>query len=488
MTMASGCANRRILVIDDDPVVRQYFQKALGDPGLAARSGLGWVEREVLGQPPGDSQAPIFAVDTAAYGEAGCRQVEIAVDAGVPYAVAFVDIRMPPGWDGVETVERLWRIDPNVQVVIITAYSDYSWAEIHGRLGLRDGLLILKKPFDHVELLQMAHALTRKWGLQEAERRRAEELEAAVSARTRELEQANQRLIEEEKQRQTIEAELRLTQRLDAIGHLAAGIAHEINTPTQYVSDSVHFLRSAFADLEILRLKLREICSRSCDQGIGDPLGAEIAALEGELDVDYLTERVPKAFESALDGLGRIARLVAAIKELGHQGSGEMRPVDLNRALLTTLEVARNEYRYVAEVETCLGELPSVICLGGEMNQVFLNLIVNAAHAIADVVGESGSRGTIRVRSTVCGGEAVITIGDTGSGIPEAIRSRIFDPFFTTKAVGRGTGQGLAIARSVVVEKHGGSLTFESEVGQGTTFTVRIPLDGGGAAEPEGSA
>jgi len=167
------------------------------------------------------------------------------------------------------------------------------------------------------------------------------------------------------------------------------------------------------------------------------------------------------------------------MKDFAHPESKEMAAADLNKALLSTLTVARNELKYVSDVETDFGDMPLVVCNVGDLNQVFLNLLVNAAHAISDVVKGTGTKGKIRVRTVPEGKTVLITISDTGGGIPEAIRTRIFDPFFTTKEVGRGTGQGLAIARAVVVERHKGSLTFESEVGKGTTFCVRLPLDPG---------
>jgi two-component system NtrC family sensor kinase len=172
------------------------------------------------------------------------------------------------------------------------------------------------------------------------------------------------------------------------------------------------------------------------------------------------------------------------MKQFAHPGGGErMQPADLNNALEITLTVARNEYKLVADVVTELGALPSVMCFIGDLNQVFLNLLVNAAHAIQDVVGTSGERGRIGVRTTVEDGMAVVAISDSGCGIPEGIRERIFDPFFTTKPLGRGTGQGLSIARAIVVEKHGGSLSFETEPGKGTTFLVKLPVEG--AARPD---
>jgi two-component system, NtrC family, sensor kinase len=176
-----------------------------------------------------------------------------------------------------------------------------------------------------------------------------------------------------------------------------------------------------------------------------------------------------------------VARIVRAMKEFAHvDRSSEKTAADLNRALESTLVVARNELKYVAEVETEFGEIPPVVCNLGDLNQVFLNLLVNAAHAIRDVVEDTGNKGTIRVRTWQEGDQVVVGISDTGAGIPEEIREKIFEPFFTTKEVGKGTGQGLTLARSVVVERHGGSLTFESEVGKGSTFFVRLPMGSSG--------
>ena len=176
------------------------------------------------------------------------------------------------------------------------------------------------------------------------------------------------------------------------------------------------------------------------------------------------------------DGLSRIAEIVRSMKDFSHADQHEMSQVDLNRAIASTLVIARSEYKDVAEVETDYGEIPPVTCHGGQINQVVLNLVVNAAHAIADLVKSSGGRGKITVSTRVEGEHVVIAIADTGGGIPEDIRARIFDPFFTTKEVGRGTGQGLSIARNVIVKGHGGELDFTTELGKGTTFYVRLPI------------
>jgi PAS domain S-box-containing protein len=278
-----------------------------------------------------------------------------------------------------------------------------------------------------------------------------------------------------EEERDRMELELRLSQKLEAVGQLAAGIAHEVNTPIQFVGDTVVFLRDGVADLLRLVESYREAIA-----GLGPDVSGMIAAEMGEAeeraDVEYLAKRMPHACERAVDGIRRVATLVQAMRAFGHPGGGEAEPASLNDAITNTVEVSRNEWKYVAEVELELGELPPVVCHLGDLNQVFLNLVVNAAHAIeaATPVG----KGTIRIRTSVEGDDAVVTLSDTGCGIPKGICERIFDPFFTTKDVGKGTGQGLALARSIVVDKHGGSLTFESVEGVGTTFVVRVPIDG----------
>jgi len=277
------------------------------------------------------------------------------------------------------------------------------------------------------------------------------------------------------------QVELVAAQRLASVGTLAAGVAHEINTPVQFVSDSVHFLREAandtFALVDTL-LALQALVERGASAP--ELAAAVTAATEGSerADLDYLRENVPQAFERALDGLERVARIVRSMKEFSHAGSNEMAPVDLNRAIQTTLVVATNEYKYVADVETELGDIPAVTCHVNDINQVVLNLVVNAAHAVGDVVKATDRRGLIRVKTQQRDEDVIISVSDDGCGIPEEIRARIFDPFFTTKEVGRGTGQGLAIARTIIREKHAGDLTFETRFGAGTTFFVRLPIAG----------
>lgn len=278
--------------------------------------------------------------------------------------------------------------------------------------------------------------------------------------------------------RDKAEIELRQAQKLESVGRLAAGIAHELNTPIQFVGDNARFLRDCYGSLKPLYGKFGELCDAASQGNARPDLAAEIGRMEKELDLECLLDEVPKALDQTLEGVDIVATIVRALKEFAHPEGKEMAAADLNQALLSTMTVARNELKYVAGMETQFGELPPVECNVGELNQVFLNLLVNAAHAIADVV-KDGEKGRIAIRTAREGDMVLISISDTGAGIPEEIRAKIFDPFFTTKEVGRGTGQGLAIARSVVMERHKGTLTFESEVGKGTTFHIRLPVSRG---------
>jgi PAS domain S-box-containing protein len=276
--------------------------------------------------------------------------------------------------------------------------------------------------------------------------------------------------------RDVAEMELRQAQKLESVGRLAAGIAHEINTPMQFVGDNLRFLQDSYGSLHAVIGKLQELCNPAAEVASPLNLTAELSRFLVEKDCEYILKEIPEALTQTLEGVERVVSIVRAMKEFAHPENKGMAKADLNRGLLNTLTVARNEIKYVAVVETDFGDLPLVNCNLSDLNQVFLNLLVNAAHAIGDVVKGTEQKGKIRIQTKIDGSMAVITITDTGGGIPEEIRDRIFDPFFTTKEVGRGTGQGLAIARSVV-DRHRGSLTFESEVGKGTTFYVSLPID-----------
>jgi PAS domain S-box-containing protein len=278
--------------------------------------------------------------------------------------------------------------------------------------------------------------------------------------------------------RRLLESQLAQAQKLEAIGQLAAGIAHEINTPTQYVSDNTRFLQEAFHDLATLLQQYEAVCQAARAACLTDDHLRAVEALMANIDAPYLRDEIPLAIQQSLEGLERVATIVRAMKDFSHPGGEEKVAADLNKAIESTITVARNEWKYVADMVVDFDpKLPHVPCFLGDINQVILNIMVNAAHAIGDLVAVGTlSKGTITVQTRRVDEMVEIRIKDTGGGIPEAIRSKIFDPFFTTKEVGRGTGQGLAIAHSVVVEKHGGTISFETEIGRGSTFIVRLPI------------
>jgi two-component system NtrC family sensor kinase len=285
-------------------------------------------------------------------------------------------------------------------------------------------------------------------------------------------------MFEDITERRLLREQLLQAQKLESVGQLAAGIAHEINTPTQYIGDNVRFLKKTFGNLTGLLSIYGRLWKETLSDSVSPPVKQEIGAALQKIDARFLLDEIPKAIEDTLDGVKRVSTLVSAMKEFSHPGTREKTPLDLNRAIQSTITVAQNEWKYVAEMETHFeSTLPPVFCLPGEFNQVILNLIVNAAHAIGDRSKEAnGGKGKIKVETGRCPSGVEIRIGDTGKGIPLDIRARIFDPFFTTKEIGKGTGQGLAIARSIIVDKHAGSIDFESVIGEGTTFIIRLPL------------
>ncbi len=279
-------------------------------------------------------------------------------------------------------------------------------------------------------------------------------------------------------ERRSLEEELRQAHKLEAIGQLAAGVAHEINTPVQYVTDNTRFVNESWAAVdELLSLSWQMADSVASVSGVEEAREAFRKRCE-DCDISYLKKEVPSAIEQSMEGLDRIAKIVRAMKEFSHPGSAAMQQVDINRAIELTVTVAASEWRHVAEVKTEFDRaMPAVTCNAGEFNQVILNLLINASHAVADAANQPGGKGVITISTKWEGDWAEVQMRDSGTGIPEEIGNRIFDPFFTTKEVGKGTGQGLAMAHASIVKKHSGKIWFESEPGKGTTFFIRLPLE-----------
>ncbi len=281
-----------------------------------------------------------------------------------------------------------------------------------------------------------------------------------------------------EKENLDIKIQLIQAQKLESVGRLATGIAHEINTPIQFIGDNTTFLKEAFSEQENF-FKNFDILMEAATKGdISLKLIQEIEKDLEDIDIKYLRDEIPVAILQMLEGIQRISEIVQAMKEYAHPGVLEKQDVDINMALNSTLTVARNEWRLVADIKTEYNPgLPLVSCFAGELKQVFLNLIVNAVHAITETLEKNnGEKGLLTIKTRLADNWVEIDISDTGTGIPTKAQDKIFDPFFTTKEVGKGTGQGLSLAYNIIVQKHGGTIDFKTESGKGTTFTVRLPL------------
>jgi signal transduction histidine kinase len=271
----------------------------------------------------------------------------------------------------------------------------------------------------------------------------------------------------------SLEVELRQAQKLESVGRLAAGVAHEINTPVQFISDSMSFAKEAVGDL----IQLVEM-QQAALVATGDSEAIRRNAEQCErADLPYLREHLPAAVTRASEGAERVATIVRSMKMFAHPVRSARSLVDLRQSIESALAIAAGEYKYVADVACSLADTPPAMCFAGEIHQAILNIIVNAGHAVGDAVAGTDRRGTIKIGLRRDGDDAVIMIADTGTGIPEHARPQIFDQFYTTKPVGKGTGQGLALAHAIIVDKHRGSIRFDTELGVGTTFTLRIPIE-----------
>lgn len=294
---------------------------------------------------------------------------------------------------------------------------------------------------------------------------------AALERKAAELLNSKSVLEHEMQERERVEIELRHAQKMESVGQLAAGIAHEINTPMQYVGSSLRFLHDSFTDMSTIKQIMNDFLDNETYRR-----DTRVISLKEDLDnVDfsYLCERSPKALKRAMEGIARVSDIVQAMNEFAHPDRSDMESADINRALETVLTIANHKYKYVARIEKSFSDLPVINCHLSDLNQVFLNLIVNAADAIED---KKEGEGVIAISTKFSNNLIVISVTDNGAGIPADVQHRVFDPFFTTKEVGRGTGQGLSISHKIIVDKHQGSLRFDTQHGKGTTFFIELPL------------
>jgi two-component system NtrC family sensor kinase len=434
--MTSANDNRRVLLVDDMPAIHDDFRKILA-PASPARSALDATRARLFDEaPPAPSLR--FELDSVYQGQEALVRVDASVRDRRPYAMAFVDIRMPPGWDGVETIERLWSADPRLQVVICTAYCDTPWEEVLQRLDARDRLLILKKPFDNIEVQQLASTLCAKWRMA-------------------------QREVDE---RRHLESQLVQAERLASIGQLAAGIAHEINNPMGYISSNFTTLEGYLSDLMAM---LSAYEAAEARLGAGE-VALQLRRLRERLQLDELKADVAGLMGESQEGIQRVRQIVQDLKDFSRVDTGQdWQWADLHKGIDSTLTIVASEVRYKADVVKRYGTLPEVWCLPSQLNQVILNLVLNAVQAIGR------QRGEIAIATGVERDRVWIEIADTGCGIAPESRSRIFDPFFTTKPVGQGTGLGLSLSYGIV-QKHRGRIEVDSEVGRGSRFRVWLPV------------
>ena len=420
-------ANDRILLVEPDAHFADLLVKT-----LSAKAGFG----------------EITAVRTLEQ-----AKERLAAEA---YALVFLDLSLPDS-RGLDSLAELRALAAEANILVLTSLVN----EEVGLAALREGA------HDYLVKGHVTPDALRRIARYALERRHA-----ALALR---------------RSQEKMEIQLRHMQKMEAIGQLAAGIAHEINTPLQFVGDNCRFLDDTLGELLVLCLELESAAERA--EG-GLAAARQVPDLERilerlrALDLSYLHEQVPLAIRQSLDGVAQISRIVSSMKDFSHPGSAELQPEDLNRIIDSTLVISRNAWKYVAKVETRFDpELPPVPCLAGEFNQVVLNLVVNAAHAIEQRLAETreSGPGTITLATRRLGQEVQVSVTDDGAGIAPEVLPRIFDPFFTTKPQGKGTGQGLAIAHSVVVDKHRGRIQVESEPGVGTTFTITLPLSAQGS-------
>ena len=460
----SDLSNRRILLIDDTPSIHDDFRKIL-TPTSVQHAELDEMEAALFGNEVKSTNL-LFELDSAYGGQEGLGKLIQALQENRPYALAFVDMRMPEGWDGAQTIEHLWQKDPLLQVVVCTAYSDYSWDELLERLHAHDRLLILKKPFDNIEVQQMANTLLTKWEMTERASIQMSHLEHLVDQRTAQFKQASEALQREIDERKQLESQLVQSEKLASLGQLAAGVAHEINNPIGFISSNLGALDGYFKQLQDMLDAYREAENAIGSSEVIEQLGK----LRERVELDFLREDIPLLIKESKEGIGRVGQIVKDLKDFSRVDSNqEWQWANLQQGIESTLNIVANELKYKADVVKEFQQLPDIECLPSQINQVIMNLIVNASQAMGP------ERGTITLRTGLEGETVSIEVADTGIGIEPDNLQKIFDPFYTTKPVGQGTGLGLSLSYGIV-KKHQGDISVRSEVGVGSTFRVELPV------------
>ena len=481
----TSITNRRILIVNDTKSIHNDFRKVLTG---GANSALDDIDPLSFGEGSSNGfnekistealknltlvreNEQGFDLDSAYQGEEAFEKVRQALAENKPYAMAFVDIHMPPGWDGMETLSHLWQLDANLQAVICTAHSDYSWDNIIALLGNPDRLLILKKPFEHIEVLQAANALVSKWNWRLQAEIKMEELEWRIEERTQKTSQQKKLLQQKLEELKETRVQLIQSEKLASVGQLAAGIAHEINNPVGFISSNLNTLQHYIADIKQVISSYRKLADLSATENKTLKNAVlEIAENEQKVGLEFVLKDIDGLLLDSIEGTQRVRKIVSDLSEFSHINSPDIVEVEINELLEKSISLAWNELKYKAEVVREFGDIPVIFCYGSELSQVFLNLLINAAQAIDEW-------GIITIKTGVNNKRVWITIQDNGNGIDEVHLTKIFDPFFTTKDVGEGTGLGLHIVRNVI-DAHLGNIHVESTLGEGTSFHIDLPAN-----------
>lgn len=437
--VAAGEQGYRILVVDDSPSIHDDFRRIFW-PGRPPSEDLDELASLLFGLPNQPSR-PVFSLDHVLQGQEGLARVVAARQANEAYALLFMDVRMPPGWDGVESTERVLEADPDVHVVLCTAYPEHGWRQRVEALPGRDRVLILKKPFDVVEVQQLACALCEKWLHAQRDRARMHDLERSVTEQQDELAAAAVHLRQEIASRTLAETRLRKAERLEGLGRLAAGLCHEINNPLSYIVTSTELLHDELAEL-------------------------------GDAVAPAAHEELGQLVSAIAVGASRITRLVRNIRMFARHSDSAVETIELESAIDTALGMVQAQL--LPHVELAVEAAPGFQALGRrfELEQVLINLVENALHAMADQRHPT-PRVVVRVRRD--GRDALaIEVADSGPGIDDAVIDQIFDPFFTTKPVNKGTGLGLSICHTLVSDM-GGSIDARNHPQRGAVFTICLP-------------
>jgi two-component system NtrC family sensor kinase len=464
-------SNRRILIIDDTHSIHQDFEKVLI---VENHNSLEDMEAMLFGQGlPASSHNNIdFELDSAFQGEQALEKVKLSIQQQLPYALAFVDVRMPPGWDGIQTIEYLWQVDPDLQVVICTAYSDHSWQETFSRLGNSDNLLILKKPFESVEVLQMANALVHKWNSTAQAKMKLADMEEQITQRTLELSTKNQQLESKIAELNQTRSQLIQSEKLASIGQLAAGIAHEINNPLGFIHSNLDVLSNYIVGIRKVMQAEDQLTDLIKHANIdNDNINThvnELDSLRSKLDMAYIFNDMPDLISEALSGTARVKEIVADLKDYTHMNQQSMGLEDINHLIEQAISISSNETKHHFKIVKNFSPLPKINCWRSKLIQVVLNLLLNANQAISQ-------DGTVEIATKYEKNQIKIRVKDNGCGIKTQDLDKIFDPFFTTKEIGTGTGLGLHICHSIITS-HGGTLSATSQPGQGSCFTISLPI------------